>query len=804
MSPRSPSIPPESVSLCPGCGQAVDVLRAGHVAILEGRFRYFCDAACKERYLAGAGSFDAATATPPPVSVTDRAPPVSVRRPAPSFPEPRLEIEQTPLLPPVALDDDEQPEPSRRMLPAVVEARTPSPAAVEAIARPDEAPVEAARPAVAPAFPEPEEDAPPASTAAPDEDVDEGPPSVRESGVDPRRAAMIGALVIGLASVAIPLGGDGAAIARLPLAVLAALVFVGVRVARRREPSESHWGYLVWPHLLAVVAAGWAAAARDPHAGRLAALVGLAAAAHAAAAVVVDRALDKSERQRRALVAALGGSARLLRANGTTETLLADEVKAGEQVLLDAGETSAVDGMIAAGEAEVVPHPFARQAVKKREGDALVAGAKVVRGSIKVTVTFAGVDRGLMRAARSLPHRADVASQIVVFARLALERGVPGLAACVGVAVFAQNGSLRDVLGAAAAAAVAASAGGVLGALAYAMGRAQLGTIEKGVLYKDVAAFDAAGRADVAVLCSRGTLLLGEPEVVAVETLGALDRDRVLSLAAGAETASTHPFATAILRTVRAQGLAVEPVRSAHAHTGLGVTALGATGERIVVGSRALLLQEKISVAVAESRIEGLEAQGRSVLLVALGGKLVGVLALQDGLRVGARAAVEHLASARVEPVLLSGESRETCETIARALDIDHVRPEVLPLERGAEVRALAEGGREVAVIGHAQSDDGALGAADVSVALGAAGAAPGEWAASTVVDDVRAGVLALTHARRARDLSRRVLVLGLAPGAVATLGMVFGILPVSVAPLATVIAILAAFAGVREPDPSG
>ncbi len=71
MSPRSPSIPPESVSLCPGCGQAVDVLRAGHVAILEGRFRYFCDAACKERFLSGAAGLEAATATPPPVSVTE-------------------------------------------------------------------------------------------------------------------------------------------------------------------------------------------------------------------------------------------------------------------------------------------------------------------------------------------------------------------------------------------------------------------------------------------------------------------------------------------------------------------------------------------------------------------------------------------------------------------------------------------------------------------------------------------------------------------------------------------------------------
>ena len=76
---------------------------------------------------------------------------------------------------------------------------------------------------------------------------------------------------------------------------------------------------------------------------------------------------------------------------------------------------------------------------------------------------------------------------------------------------------------------------------------------------------------------------------------------------------------------------------------------------------------------------------------------------------------------------LLSGESRETCNTIGRALDIDHLRPEVLPGDRRAEVLALGEGGSVVSVIGHPSADDQALGAAGVAVAMGAAGATPGE-----------------------------------------------------------------------------
>jgi Cu+-exporting ATPase len=209
------------------------------------------------------------------------------------------------------------------------------------------------------------------------------------------------------------------------------------------------------------------------------------------------------------------------------------------------------------------------------------------------------------------------------------------------------------------------------------------------------------------------------------------------------------------------------------------------SGDRLAVGSRALLVQEQVSVAIAEARASELEAQGRSVLLVALAGKLVGVVALQDGLRAGARAAIQRLLDSRIEPILLSGESRETCETIARALEIDHIRPEVLPADRGAEVRALAEGGHIVAVIGHPASDDGALGAADVPVAMGGSGApGPGEgvWLGS---DDVRDAALALSTAHAARDRARAVLAAGIVPGAVAALALAFGVGPLVCGPLA-------------------
>jgi P-type E1-E2 ATPase len=297
-------------------------------------------------------------------------------------------------------------------------------------------------------------------------------------------------------------------------------------------------------------------------------------------------------------------------------------------------------------------------------------------------------------------------------------------------------------------------------------------------------------------------VLIGEPEIVALETLGNVDEGRVMALAAGAEAASTHPFASAILRAARTREERPENVRSATVHAGLGVTALAASGERLVVGSRALLLQEKVSVAVADARVTELEAQGRSVLLVALAEKLVGLIALQDGLRPGARAAVQRLLDAQIEPVLLSGEARETCETIGRALDIEHIRPEVLPADRGAEVRALGEGGHVVAVLGHPATDDASLGAADVSVALGAAGSTPGEWTVSLASDDVRDAARALSLAHDVRDRAKKAMALGLSPGIVAALAVASGLLPLSVAPVGLLLGAIAAIVHARTYEP--
>src|SRR6476620_11085258 len=116
-------------------------------------------------------------------------------------------------------------------------------------------------------------------------------------------------------------------------------------------------------------------------------------------------------------------------------------------------------------------------------------------------------------------------------------------------------------------------------------------------------------------------------------------------------------------------------------------------------------MNESVSIARSEDRIASLESKGRIVVLVALGERLLGWIALQDELRPGARATIQRLLDAGVEPVLLTGAARATAESLAEALAVEHVRPEVAPDDRGAEVRALGTSASGVGALGSPRLD---------------------------------------------------------------------------------------------------
>jgi cation transport ATPase len=274
----------------------------------------------------------------------------------------------------------------------------------------------------------------------------------------------------------------------------------------------------------------------------------------------------------------------------------------------------------------------------------------------------------------------------------------------------------------------------------------------RGVVFRDPAGVESAAQVGTVGLCLRGTVTRGAVVLTEVVSLGARSERELVSLAATAEEAARRePFGQAVWAAAQERGVVVEAARRPVLRAGLGVTAVSAAGEALVVGSRRLLLAEGISVGAAEEVVQAIEASGRSAALVAVAGRVEGVLGFDDPVREEARSAVQAMMDAGYQVALLGGASRGTLEAVGLALDVHDLRPEVLPEERAQVVRALSDVGGGVSVVGHPGRDGAALAAADVAHSLDAAGGVGAETAVALASDDLRDAAAALELAHRAR-----------------------------------------------------
>jgi P-type E1-E2 ATPase len=337
------------------------------------------------------------------------------------------------------------------------------------------------------------------------------------------------------------------------------------------------------------------------------------------------------------------------------------------------------------------------------------------------------------------------------------------------VFALAETGGLSAPLSAASAVLLAAPLLAVRRAAESPLLAAAANAGSRGIVFQNAGALDLAGRVSVVAMSPYGTLTEGKPEVLEVLPVAGDDAEGMVALAAAAEAGSVgNPIADAVRRYARSNNIHPASVRRATLLGGRGVTALAPGGEEIVIGNRKLLLDRGVSVAAADGAAAAAEASGRTALFVALGGRVRGVLTLQDSLRPGARGAIQRMLDLNQEVVLLTGDQRGTVEKLAAGLDIAHIKAELLPEERGQEVTLLRDTGGKVAAVGHPVDDHAALTAAHVGIVLGAAGSAEGERAIALVTRDLRDAAAALWIARAARERALRAT--SLAAGAFAVI----------------------------------
>tara|TARA_R110002020_G_scaffold3242_3_gene14712 strand:+ start:1417 stop:3450 length:2034 start_codon:yes stop_codon:yes gene_type:complete len=237
-----------------------------------------------------------------------------------------------------------------------------------------------------------------------------------------------------------------------------------------------------------------------------------------------------------------------------------------------------------------------------------------------------------------------------------------------------------------------------------------------GVLIKDRLALESMRTIDAVLFDKTGTLTKGEPTITDVQTVGDVEPDTVLRLAAAAEADSEHPLAKAIVRAAQDRDLAVPRASGFHSSPAVGVTAT-VEGTKIRVGGPALLTEAAASEIPAADTWRD---EGAIILHVMQNGAVIGGLRLADEIRPESREAVEALHALGVEVVMITGDADAVARTVAGELGIDRYFAGVRPEDKSAKVAELQHGGRKVAMVGDGVNDAPALAQADVGIAIGA------------------------------------------------------------------------------------
>ncbi len=412
------------------------------------------------------------------------------------------------------------------------------------------------------------------------------------------------------------------------------------------------------------------------------------------------------------LVALAPQTARVVRDDTEVEVPIAD-VRVGDTVVVRPGEKIPVDGEVVAGQATVNQAAITGESmpVEVSAGSRVFAATLAQLGSLRVKTTGVGRDTTFGRVIKLVEeaetHRAEVqgiADKVSAY-YLPVVAGIAAL-------TFALS---RDALATAAVLLVACSCSFAL-ATPIAMLASVGAAAKRGLLIKGGKYLEALAKADVLLVDKTGTLTLGRPQVTDVVSFNGVTEDDLLRLAASAERDSEHPLAEAVRRVARERGLRLDAPERFEALPGYGVRAV-IEGVPITIGNVRFVPE-----AAEHPRVRELEAQGKTLLLVAREGVPVGVLAAADTPRAEVPEALRKLKQLGVRHIeLLTGDNERAASALAGGLRIGY-RANLLPEDKIAVVRDYQAKGHTVVMVGDGVNDAPALAEADVGIAMGAAG----------------------------------------------------------------------------------
>lgn len=399
-----------------------------------------------------------------------------------------------------------------------------------------------------------------------------------------------------------------------------------------------------------------------------------------------------------------------------------EQVVVGDTFVVRPGESIPVDGVIVEGETAVDEAVLTGESipVDKAAGDSVSAATMNTSGYIRCRATRVGEDTTLSQIIKMV---SDAAATKAPIAKIADK--VSGVFVPVVMALATLAFVIWLLVGSAFGYALARGITVLVISCPCALGLATPVAImvcsglgaKNGILFKTAAALEETGRVKVVALDKTGTITQGTPSVTDMILLGC-EADVLLTLANALEQKSEHPLAGAITSYAAAQGVTAMPCEDFRALSGNGVS--GTVEGRAVLGGSVKFIASQLSVdANVTAQAEALAGEGKTPLLFAADGKLLGLIAVADTIKPESPQAVKELQNMGIRVVMVTGDNRRTAEAIGRQVGVDMVVADVLPDGKEAVIRQLSACGK-TAMVGDGINDAPALTRADIGIAIGA------------------------------------------------------------------------------------